>query len=44
MVQIGKWIGEVLSRQSDEAFLAGIKSQVKELCISFPFYGHRLEG
>ncbi len=44
MVQIGKWIGEVLSRQSDEAFLAGIKSQVKELCSSFPFYGHRLEG
>jgi glycine hydroxymethyltransferase len=44
MVQVGKWIGEVLSRQSDEAFLARIKSEVKELCSSFPFYGHRLEG
>ena len=44
MIQIAKWIGEVLSNREDEAFLEQMKSQVKELCSSFPFYGHRLEG
>jgi glycine hydroxymethyltransferase len=44
MSQVAKWIGEVLSNREDEAFLERIKSQVKELCSSFPFYGHRLEG
>jgi glycine hydroxymethyltransferase len=44
MIQVAKWIGEVLSNREDEAFLERMKSQVKELCSSFPFYGHRLEG
>lgn len=44
MIQIAKWIGEVLSNREDEAFLEQMKSQVKEMCSSFPFYGHRLEG
>ncbi|MDF1536649.1 MAG: serine hydroxymethyltransferase [bacterium] len=43
MVQIGRWIGEVLRRRDDQAFVARIKSQVRELCGSFPFYGHRLK-
>jgi glycine hydroxymethyltransferase len=44
MIQIAKWIDEVLSNREDEVFLELVKSQVKELCSSFPFYGHRLEG
>ena len=44
MIQVAKWIGEVLSNREDEAFLERMKSPVKELCRSFPFYGHRLEG
>jgi glycine hydroxymethyltransferase len=43
MVQIAQWIGMVLKRRDDEAFLAEVKGQVRELCERFPFYSHRLE-
>ncbi|GBE14917.1 serine hydroxymethyltransferase 2 [bacterium BMS3Abin14] len=43
MLQVGRWIGEVLRKRDDKAFLARVKGQVRELCESFPFYGHRLE-
>ena len=44
MVQVGRWIGDVLRRRDDEAFLARVKEEVKALCERFPFYRNRLEG
>ena len=44
MKQIAAWIGDALSRRDDEAFLAQIKAEVRELCDRFPFYVHRLTG
>ncbi len=44
MVQVAKWITEALRHIDDEAFLSGIRKQVRELCDSFPFYTDRLEG
>ena len=35
---IAGWIGQVMSNPSDEAMLARIKGQVRELCQSFPIY------
>jgi len=43
MAQIARWIGEVLKRREDDAFLARMKGQVRELCGRFPFYAHRLQ-
>jgi glycine hydroxymethyltransferase len=42
-VQIARWIGEVLANQGDEAALARIKGEVKELCLQFPVYADRLK-
>ncbi|MBN2721030.1 MAG: serine hydroxymethyltransferase [Proteobacteria bacterium] len=39
---IAGWIKEVLEHRGDDAFLAGIKGQVRELCERFPFYAKRL--
>jgi len=44
MVQIGKWIGQVLNNREDEAALARIKGEVRGLCERFPFYSQRLKG
>ncbi len=44
MVQVARWIGDVLRRRDDEAFLARVKEEVKALCERFPFYRNRLEG
>lgn len=38
MTLISGWIGEVLNNPTDEAKLARIKGQVRELCQSFPIY------
>ena len=43
MVQIARWISEVLRHRDDAPFLAEVKGQVRELCSGFPFYAHRLE-
>jgi glycine hydroxymethyltransferase len=40
MKQIGLWIFEALESKGDSSKLATIRSQVKELCRSFPVYGH----
>ncbi|MCK5307348.1 MAG: serine hydroxymethyltransferase, partial [Zetaproteobacteria bacterium] len=44
MVRIGQWIEQVLENRDDEAFLARVKGEVRELCHKFPFYSHRLKG
>jgi glycine hydroxymethyltransferase len=44
MVRIGQWIGQVLENRDDEAFLARVKGEVRELCEKFPFYSRRLKG
>jgi glycine hydroxymethyltransferase len=44
MVQIGKWIGQVLTNREDAATLARIKDEVRVLCEKFPFYSQRLRG
>jgi glycine hydroxymethyltransferase len=38
MKLIGGWIGQVLKSPADEALLARVKGQVRELCQSFPIY------
>lgn len=38
MKLIAGWIGQVLNNPKDEATLAKIKGQVRELCQSFPIY------
>ena len=43
MVQIARWIDEALANQDDGSVLARIKGEVKELCLKFPFYSHRLK-
>jgi glycine hydroxymethyltransferase len=43
MEQISRWIGEVLRNRDDDAILARIKGEVRELCCRFPFYAHRLQ-
>lgn len=44
MVQIGKWIGQVLTDREDAAVLSRIKDEVRVLCEKFPFYSQRLRG
>ena len=42
MAQVAEWIGRALESVEDEAALAGIRGEVKELCSRFPLYAHRL--
>jgi len=42
MKQVADWIARALAAPEDEALLAGIKAEVKELCKRFPLYAHRL--
>jgi len=44
MARIGQWIAQVLENREDEAFLKGVKAEVRQLCETFPFYSHRLRG
>jgi len=39
---IAGWIKKVLEHRDDDAFLSGIKGEVRELCERFPFYAKRL--
>ncbi len=43
MIQIARWIDQVLSASQDEAKLNKIRAEVKALCIKFPIYQERLE-
>ncbi len=42
MVQVAAWIDRALNAIDDEQALAGIRSEVKELCLRFPLYAHRI--
>ncbi len=42
MVQVGEWIDRALNAIEDDAALAQIRAEVKELCLRFPLYAHRL--
>ncbi|MFN3820741.1 MAG: serine hydroxymethyltransferase [bacterium] len=35
---IGKWIAQVIKHMDDEALIARVREEVKELCAQFPFY------
>lgn len=38
MKQVGHWISEVLNNSEDETLVRRVRSEVKELCESFPIY------
>lgn len=42
MTQIARWINQALSSHDNEAALAKIKAEVKQLCLKFPIYQDRL--
>jgi glycine hydroxymethyltransferase len=42
MRQVGAWIDEALQNLEDEAVLARIRNEIRELCQHFPLYAHRL--
>ena len=41
MKLLAGWIKTVIESKGNEATLAKIKANVKELCSKFPLYGHR---
>jgi glycine hydroxymethyltransferase len=43
MVQVAGWIERALNSIDDEQALAAIRAEVKELCLRFPLYAHRLK-
>ena len=43
MQQVAAWVGRALRAMEDEAALAGIREEVKALCLQFPLYAHRLK-
>ena len=43
MAAVGKLIGDALDHAADDAALARIRGQVKELCQQFPLYASRLK-
>ncbi len=42
MLQVAQWIDRALQNIGNDAELAKIKAEVKELCLKFPLYAHRL--
>ncbi|MEJ2199649.1 MAG: serine hydroxymethyltransferase [Desulfuromonadaceae bacterium] len=42
MEQVAEWIDRALKNIGNEAALAAIRNEVKELCQQFPLYAHRL--
>ncbi len=42
MRQIGAWIDEALQNLENDAVLARIRGEIRELCQQFPLYAHRL--
>ncbi|WP_321370911.1 serine hydroxymethyltransferase [uncultured Desulfuromusa sp.] len=43
MLQVAEWIDRALQNMDDGAELAAIRAEVKELCLRFPLYAHRLK-
>jgi glycine hydroxymethyltransferase len=43
METVATWIGRALQNVGNEAELASIRNEVKELCRKFPLYAHRLK-
>jgi glycine hydroxymethyltransferase len=43
MGKVAEWIDRALTNLEDEAALAAIRAEVKELCQQFPLYAHRLK-
>jgi len=41
MLQIGRWIAEVLLHRTDAAVLAKVRNQVLSMCEAFPLYAER---
>jgi len=39
MKQLGEWIVDALKHSTDDAYLAGLKEKVKEMCLKFPVPG-----
>ena len=42
MRQIGAWIDEALQNIENDAVLERIRGEIRELCVQFPLYAHRL--
>jgi len=42
MRQVGAWVDEALQNQENDAVLARIRGEIRELCQQFPLYSHRL--
>ncbi len=42
MLQVAAWIDRALQNIDNDAELANIKTEVKELCLRFPLYAHRI--
>jgi len=42
MERVADWIGRALEHVGDERELAAIRREVKDLCLKFPLYAHRL--
>lgn len=43
MAKVADWIDRALSNLDNEQELAGIREEVKALCLQFPLYAHRLK-
>ena len=43
MLQVAEWIDRALQNIENEAELARIRAEVKNLCLRFPLYAHRLK-
>ncbi len=43
MLKVAAWINRALSNIDNEAELAKIRAEIKELCQAFPLYAHRLK-
>lgn len=43
MVKVAGWIDRALQNVENEAELAKIRAEIKELCLQFPLYAHRLK-
>lgn len=43
MLKVAAWIDRALSNIDNEAELAKIRAEIKELCQAFPLYAHRLK-
>jgi len=44
MAKVGALVGEALDQSADEAALARVQAQVRELARSFPLYAQRLRS